>query len=170
MAKKKIKEAEVKETKPVEENPQEVVQSENSEEVKIEEKPKTKRQLRKEKRVNKLRSYLIESPDIKFRGPLSYRYLRGIGWLALVLAQLISIDALCKKLIDFSFLGEVGSQIIVTFSGLTMPLFLIAAFSIIFNRNRTWKSMIIFYGLAFLGFAGAFYFVVYRYVVSLFNP
>ena len=53
--------------------------------------PKDKLIELKEKRNAKLVAKYTSTEDIKYRGPLSYRYLRMIAWIAFALAQLVSL-------------------------------------------------------------------------------
>ena len=72
------------------------------------------------------------SNDIRYKGPLSHRHLKIFGWLFLVLAQLAVILKLASKLnpeLDYGLYTDIISSL----SGLTVPLFLIANFSLILN-------------------------------------
>ena len=90
--------------------------------------------------------------DIKYKGFLSYRHLRIIGWLCLAAAQLSTIFALAS-LIDPSF-GQSFQNIktILSFVGaLPVPLFLLANFSNILRKKNDYRSLFILYGGGALG-------------------
>ena len=107
--------------------------------------------------------------DIKFRGPLSYRHLRIIGWLFLALGQIAIILNFNEKLNIFD--GYYGNwpQILAIFGSLMTPLFLIAIFSILLNAKDGYRRLLILYsGLAVLVFIATL--IVYEhYLVGIFS-
>ena len=70
------------------------VQEENSTKQIIEEKPLDKKALKREKRYNKIRKRLFKENDIKYEGPLSYRYLRIFAWLFMAFGQIVLLNSL----------------------------------------------------------------------------
>ena len=84
---------EVVEETPVQEEVKEApIEEEINEEALNSEEPK--KLSRKEKRREKLRQKLLNPNDIKYQGPLSYRYLKIIAWIAIAIGQVAVINAL----------------------------------------------------------------------------
>ena len=67
-----------------------------NQETEIVEPPKTKPS-REEKRLEKLRKKLLNPNDIKYQGPLSYRYLRIIAWIAFAFTQILALAAISRN-------------------------------------------------------------------------
>ena len=108
--------------------------------------------IKETKQQTVLRRYSVDN-DITYRGPLSYRMLRFIGWVSICVMIVISMSSLSSKITGKPFFNESGalSTILGYSTGLTVPLFLIATFATILNRNKSYKSVIVFYLGAFLG-------------------
>ena len=106
--------------------------------------------------------------DIRYRGPLSYRHLRILAWVLLVVSQ-----AYTSYIQERTFAGKkinpIGISLIDNLSYLVMPLFLIAVFAIILDGRERYKEMIIMYASAALGIAILYFFVVERYAVGVFT-
>ena len=51
----------------------------------------------KAKRTAKLRKKYLESPDIKYQGPLSYRALRIIAWLSMGFVQIAMVISIGRS-------------------------------------------------------------------------
>ena len=78
----------------------------------------------KTKRNAKLVAKYTSTEDIKYRGPLSYRYLRVIAWIAFALAQLISLyNVFSNPILDWKFLPNPVFQMLSIFADLGTPLF-----------------------------------------------
>lgn len=123
----------------------------------------------KSKRQKRLYNYYFEKPDIKYRGPLSYRYLRIIAWICLALSAFVTVSAIGRRIIDSGFLNNAGSTVLSIFGDLSAPLFLIASFSIILNRREKYKSLLIVYLAGFLVFFFAVLFVYLHYFRNIFK-
>jgi len=97
---------------------------------------------------------LAEEGDIRYRGFLSYRALRIIAWVLIILAQAGMLMAFAAKM-DGGFAAKVGSwpAVMKYLQNFVTPLFLTAAFATILNNSRKFSSMLILYG----GFALVFY-------------
>ena len=99
-------------------------------------------------RKNKISIYdRNASNDIRFRGPLSYRHLQIMGWLAvsfLVLHLLIGLGIM----IDPNQPEWVLSLNTATgnISELALPLFLFANFAILLDRKKTFKAQLLKFG------------------------
>ena len=111
--------------------------------------------------------------DIKFRGPLSYRYFRLIGWMCMSIMFISMILGFVMKL--RGIIGAVtpeqtaaftlASEIMSYFSALPLPLFLIANFAVILQQKNNYKKLIKSYGLILLAIYVGFIVVYYHYIV-----
>ncbi len=110
----------------------------------------------------------VNEKDIKYRGPLSYRYFRIIAWVSIAITQ-IGVLAKGAVKIDASHAERYKSIAFNTsiFASLIVPMFLIANFSVVLSNVENYKSQILkFAGLAAAVFCG--YMLFYeRYVVGL---
>lgn len=132
--------------------------------------------MEKVKREKKFRSWqrknihlVNKENDIKFRGPLSYRHLRIIGWLFLALSQISNILRLGEKLYDTPGWYQAWPTILNNGFYLMGPLFLIAIFSILLNAKDGYKRLLLMYtGLSVLMYV-VFLLVYEHYLVGVFS-
>nr|MCR5307674.1 GNAT family N-acetyltransferase [bacterium] len=119
----------------------------------------------KDRKRIKLMNMMLGNTDIKYRGILSYRYIRIIAWISLALAQYCLVLAMGLGFFSKSlaYPGWIYNMF-VAIGHLSIPFFLLASFSIILSRNRTYKSLVLFYGLAYLGVALGLIFIYDRYI------
>ena len=113
--------------------------------------------------------------DIKFRGPLSYRYLRLIGWVAMAIMIISMILGIVIKI--RSSIGKVPMEdlaglqnavgILSLFSALPLPLFLIANFATILQQRGNYKKLIFSYGKILLAIYVGFIVIYYHFIVIL---
>lgn len=113
--------------------------------------------------------------DIKYRGPLSYRHFRMIGWLALTIAAISTVVGVAATVA--LFLGtatpedaqtmSIVSEVMSFFQALPLPLFLIANFAVILQGKNKYKKLLMTYGGIFLAIYIGFLIVYYHYVVML---
>lgn len=111
--------------------------------------------------------------DIRFRGPLSYRYFRLIGWMCMSIMFISMILGFVMKLRGlFSEVPPeqmeafaIASEVMSYFSALPLPLFLIANFAIILQQKNNYKKLIKSFGVILLGIYLGFIFVYYHYVI-----
>ena len=119
----------------------------------------------KTKKRYKLVNKMLSPTDIKYRGPLSYRYLRIIAWIALAMSQYCLVINMGLSFFDGELKYPVWIFNTLAITGsLSIPFFLLASFSIILSRNRTYKSLVLFYGIAYIGVALGIIFVYNRYI------
>ena len=142
-----------------------------NEEVLVQEEPKEEKApvklTHREKRHNRLRKKFFKDKDIKYKGPLSYRYLRVLAWICLAITQLVMVNALASNLIGYSLIGEVNTTFVSYIADLATPLFLIASFGLILSGKKTYKNYLLLYGAMFLAMGGGLCFVYGRYIYSL---
>ena len=144
------------------------VQEENSTEQIIEEKPLDKKALKREKRYNKIRKRLFKENDIKYEGPLSYRYLRIFAWLFMAFGQIVLLNSLSASMMHYDALGDVWTIILGILSSLSTPLFILASFGLVLNGRRNIRDFILVYGLAYVGMGLGFIIFYLRYIKGLF--
>ena len=153
-------EAVLEEATPVEENIE-----------KKEGKPKKKR--REPKRLGKLDHRFIheitEENDIKFRGPLSYRHLRILGWLFMAIAQIAVVLRFSAVLFKNEAMYGAAPEVLGFFGSLMAPLFLIAAFSTVIVAKDGYRKLLILYGGLSLLVVGAFTLVYIHFFVGSFK-
>ena len=131
-----------------------------------EEVKKTRRQQKKD---DKIRAYINDPKDIAYRGPLSYRYLRVIAWLAIAVSQIVLINNIFEKIGGGSFLNTGVTALFSAISTLSIPLFLIAAFSLILNRNKSYKRILITYSFIYLAIGFGVLILFERYIITTIN-
>lgn len=123
---------------------------------------------RREKRLNRIKNRLFKEEDIKYQGPLSYRALRIIAWVAFAIGQFALLATLGAGLIDRDFMNETVRNLFSSFSNIATPLFIIASFGLILSGRRKFDRIILLYGLAYLGIGAGFCLFYLRYVDGLF--
>ena len=85
--------------------------------------------------------------DIKYSGFLSYRHLRIIGWITLVLAQIAVLFKMTMQINPSTVdIYTPAYNFFNFFNGLSVPLFLIANFAAIAQKKGDWKRLLLFYG------------------------
>jgi len=102
--------------------------------------------------------------DISYGGHLSYRHLRIIGWLCLVIAQIGIILKLEAKLAPSTANVISNWMTAITIIGsLPIPLFLLANMSTILQKRGDFKSLFIKFGALAAGLYILANFVVFHY-------
>ena len=127
----------------------------------------TRRQRRRDKYREKIRKKYFQDHDIKYRGILSYRYLRLFAWIAIAFSQIVLFHSYSGYAFPSLFKNEVVAKIVTEIADVSLPLFLVASFAYILNRNTSYKSMILFYAFSYFGIAFAEVFVFHRYVINV---
>jgi len=103
--------------------------------------------------------------DIGYKAPLSYRYLRILGWVSLAIAQLglvFRIAVMLDPAGEASY--TVASSAISYVASLPLALFMLANFGIILRNRRNFKYLFVFYGGIMLGMYVLANIVVLHYV------
>ena len=111
--------------------------------------------------------------DIKYRAPLSYRYLRVIGWIGMAIMFISLSLTLAFKIkyingtIDPNRMArlEIVTNVLSYISALPLPLFLIANFAVILQQRGNYRKLLKYYGKLLLIVYIGFIFVYYHYVV-----
>ncbi|MBR2554420.1 MAG: hypothetical protein IKE94_06120 [Aeriscardovia sp.] len=106
--------------------------------------------------------------DIRYRGPLSYRTLRILGWICIAIAQVLVVYQLSDRLNPGYFVISYGiMSVLATLAGMTIPLFILANFSQILNSADGYKKQLLTNGLAAAGIAVFLIFFYLRYGVGV---
>ena len=127
---------------------------------------KPKRKERKEQKKNRILNVTPEN-DIKYLGPLNYRWLKLIGWACIAFAQFVHLMSLKQQVAGTEgriVLGEIGNDFIAS---LGLPLILIANFAIILNGRDRYKSLLILNGGVAAFYAFMFWLLYHRYTLGL---
>ena len=111
--------------------------------------------------------------DIRFRGPLSYRYFRLIGWMcmsimfiSMILGYVMKVRSLFSEVPPAQMEAfTIASEVMSYFSAMPLPLFLIANFAIILQQKNNYKKLIKSFGVILLGIYLGFIFFYYHYVI-----
>ncbi|MBE5762697.1 MAG: hypothetical protein E7338_00545 [Clostridiales bacterium] len=122
---------------------------------------------KKELRKVRLKNRLIKPNDIKYRGIFSYRYLRAFAWISIAISQIVLLHSASEAAYSWLYWGT-GSQLVLReFADMSMPLFLVATFAYILNRQKTHANMLIFYFASYFGIAILEVFMFRRYAISI---
>lgn len=105
--------------------------------------------------------------DIKFRGPLSYRHLKLLGWLCIVLTQIGVVENLKHDLGASTHKFFLGTEIMDFISTSALPLLLLSVFAfLIKKRDNYMKTLITYAGLS-LVMVGVFVIIYERYILGI---
>ncbi len=107
------------------------------------------------------------SKDIWYRGPLSYRHLKMLGWLCIVITQIAVVEGLKFKAVGSANEFFLNSSIIGYISASALPLLLISIFALLLQKRDNYKNALIVYGALSLFIIGLFVFIYERYVLGL---
>ncbi len=121
--------------------------------------------MKKRKRI-KLHEVSLEQ-DIKYRGPLSYRHFRIIGWICIAISQVYVLLGIAMK-ISPALEEKIGlwPTILNWLSVLSIPLLLLASFSVILGSGNGYKRQLITMGGAAAAVIVLFELFFFRYIVG----
>ncbi len=105
--------------------------------------------------------------DMRYRGPLSYRHFKILGWILLAVSQIAVLLGVAAK-IDASIYAEVATpQLVINLAGsLSLPLLLIANFSLILDDSDGYANVLKVNGVVTALIIFFFSLVYFRYVVG----
>ena len=121
----------------------------------------------KEKRRKKLEKFYLDPSDIAYKGPLSYRYLRIIAWVAIALSQLLLLSNLSTFVIGKPIVKGFWVYVIEYIGNLSVPLFLIASFATILNHKKSSLSIVKSYMILYFAIGFGLVFFLARYLTSV---
>lgn len=127
--------------------------------------PKEEQNGRRSKRPKKDKFEVVK--DIWYRGPLSYRHLKMLGWLCIVITQIAIVEGLKLKVNGSANEFFLNSGIISYISASALPLLLISIFALLLQKRDNYKNTLVVYGALALLIIGLFVFIYERYVLGL---
>ncbi|MCR4779882.1 MAG: hypothetical protein K5876_02160 [Ruminiclostridium sp.] len=107
--------------------------------------------------------------DIRYRGPLSYRHLKMLGWLCIVLWQAGAAESLMMKVTGAGDSGLSDPGVMGFFSSSALPLLLISLFAFLLKKRGNYKNALIIYGALVFGITGLFVLIYERYILGIAN-
>ena len=108
--------------------------------------------------------------DIRFKGVLSYRHLRIMGWICMAAAVIYMLLEVAVRLSPA--VGEkysVLEMILPYFKEFAVFLFLFANFAVIIDKKSSYKKLFIMYGGLTLFFVFLYIIIYYRYIGGFFK-
>ena len=106
--------------------------------------------------------------DIKYRGYLSYRQMRIIGWVCFALGEIGMLMSIATKINPSLPSGYPAVINVLDFIyGLAMPCFLLANFAIILNRKASYKSLLIRFGALTAAVFAVFFLIFEHYGMGI---
>ncbi|MBQ7600860.1 MAG: hypothetical protein IJU49_01660 [Lachnospiraceae bacterium] len=120
-----------------------------------------------QKKKKRIRYYEEGKKDIRYRGPLSYRAFKILGWLCIIIAQVVVLMNLDMRLDPYTVeIFDRPATILNSISTLSVPLLLMANFALILNASEGYHRQIIRYFLTFSGVAALSILLYLRYIVG----
>ena len=101
--------------------------------------------------------------DIKYRGPLSYRMLKIVGWIALAFSQYLLLAKLQNSVLKVDEPISFGNTVNGIIVDLALPLLLFGNFALLLNGQNKFRTHFLINGGASLAFI-----IVYLYAFLLF--
>ena len=121
----------------------------------------------KKKRVKRSIYDITPENDMKYRGPLSYRYLRVIAWISIAFSQLVLLIK-ARNSVSGSKAGILfGDTVNSMITSLGLPLLLIASFAVLLNGRGNYKMLLIINGSIAGAFIVVYMFVYFRYALGI---
>ena len=104
--------------------------------------------------------------DIKYRGPLSYRMLKIVGWIALAFSQYLILAKLQNSVLKIDEPIAFGNTINGIIVDLALPLLLFGNFALLLNGQNKFRTHFLINGGASLAFIIVYFIVYQRYVIG----
>ncbi len=124
---------------------------------------------KKRKRFFKKKDILNITPenDLRYRGPLSCRYMKVLAWLCILFLQISTILGMKEKIVGFDNTAFVWNKSLQLLGSLGVPLLLVSNFSLLLNGSQSYRRMIIKNTALSGGFALAYLYFYFHYIVGL---
>ena len=122
--------------------------------------------IRKKNGKIRLHAVTLES-DIRYRGPLSYREFKIIGWFCIILTQVIVMMKLGGK-VNASIEERLAGwrNVLAWFADLALPFLLMSNFAIILDNRKSYKDQLISNGIMMLSVFLVYVLVFYHFVLG----
>ncbi len=129
----------------------------------------TQKKQRKRSRIFKKRDILniTAENDIRYRAPLSCRYLKILAWFCIFLLQIASIMNLKEQFIGTPAASAVWRGILELLGSLGVPLLLVANYSSLLNGSQSYRMMIIKNTALSAAFALLYLYSYFHYFVGI---
>lgn len=120
-----------------------------------------------QKKKKRIRYYEEGKKDIRYRGPLSYRAFKILGWLCIIIAQVVVLMNMDMRLDPYAVvIFDRPATILNSISTLSVPFLLMANFALILNASEGYHRQIIRYFLTFSGVAALSILLYLRYIIG----
>ena len=107
---------------------------------------------------------LFAKKDIKYRGPLTYRSIRVLGFILMIFAQIYLAYTLVNKFVDVPQ-GVLDTVDVLNFlSAFALPMFLAANFCVIMSSRNKIKKYLLSYSIIAIAIYLGVVLVYYRYL------
>ena len=116
-------------------------------------------------RHKEIYEYTAEN-DIKYRGPLSYRMLKIVGWIALAFSQYLLQAKLQNSVLKIDEPIAFGNTINGIIVDLALPLLLFGNFALLLNGQNKFRTHFLINGGASLAFIIVYFIVYQRYAIG----
>ena len=118
--------------------------------------------------VKKKRIYDPGRTDIRYRGPLSCRAFKVLGWISIAALHVVFLMQLDTRM-DPGMTEplRIPTMLFSAFSGMAVPLFLMANYALILNETEAYLKQIFRYLGAALLVAGLSLLVYHRYAAGI---
>ncbi len=121
---------------------------------------------KKKKRRRQIHEVTAEN-DIRYRGPLSYRHLKILGWFCIIISQIAVVEQLKEHVTGNAIPFFCNDRIISLFTFAALPLLLISIFSVLLQKRSNYRSTLVINGALALGMIGLFMLIYHRYILGL---
>lgn len=128
--------------------------------------PEGGKRRRKSKRKKKKDEFEYEK-DIRYRGPLSYRHLKLLGWICIVLAQIAVVEGLKLKVCGTANEFFLNDTVMDLIGPSALPLLLISVFAFLLKKRDNYKTTIIVYGSLALAISALFVLIYEHYILGI---
>ena len=126
-----------------------------------------KETFKKEKKSKRRRIYeYMPKDDIKYRGPLSYRMLKIVGWIALAFSQYLLLAKIQNNVLKIDEPIAFGNTINGIIVDLALPLLLFGNFALLLNGQNKFRTHFLINGGASLAFIIIYFIVYHRYAIG----
>lgn len=130
------------------------------------EQPETGEPGKKKKRKRPKKDIFNFTKDIWYRGPLSYRHLKLLGWVCIVISQIAVVEGLKQRTYGIGNEFFLNRQTVDMISGAALPLLLISIFAFLLKKRDNYRNALIIYGSLTVGIAGLFLLIYERYILG----
>ncbi len=112
---------------------------------------------------------ITKENDMKYRGPLSYRWLRILGWSCVIISQIVFTLLMRSKILGTDP-GIFGNMTVMRpIMALALPFMMMANFAVLLNGHDSYRTLLKLYGGISVAFIGIYMVVYYHYFLGAFD-